>query len=130
MSAVRFLVVALVGLAVDFAAALALHRLVGAALPLAAACGFTIAALGNYLLHETWTFRGDRGGLSAGRGAAYLGTALAALGVRVAAVFLGVRWMGEGGWRAPAVLVLASGASFGVNYALSRMIFRPAEGAA
>lgn len=130
MNAVRFFVVALVGLAVDFAAALALHRLAGVALPLAAACGFTIAALGNYLLHETWTFPGDRGGLSAGRGAAYFGAVLAALGVRVAAVFLGARWIGEDGWRAPAVLLVASGASFGVNYALSRKIFRTAEGAA
>lgn len=129
MTALRFLVVALGGLAIDIAVALALHRLGGIALPAAAAGGFVVAASANYLAHELWTFPGDRGGLSALRGGAYVGASLAALAVRVAAVMAGTALLGREGWRAPAVLLLASGVSFVVNFALSRAVFRPAGAA-
>lgn len=118
-SLVRFGVVAVAGLAVDLGTAWLLRPLM--ALPLAAFFGFCVGAAFNYLLHERWTF-GTRAA-SARRGSLYLLALLATLGTRVASVAL----LERTGLPDLAVLILATGVSFVVNYLLSRfLVFRPA----
>lgn len=119
----RFFVVTVLGVALDLAIALALHTYAGVPLWLAAAIGFGVAAMVNYVIHQTWSFRS--GPLSLRRAGLYALTALATLAVRVGIVALLERAV-PGAWPL-AILVAGAGGSFGVNFALSKfVVFAPA----
>ena len=119
-SLVRFGFVAVAGLCVDLATAWTLRTAFGLGLPLAAFLGFCAGAAFNYLLHERWTF-GTRAA-SARRGSLYLLALLATVATRVGAVAL----LERSALPDIAVLILATGVSFVVNYLLSRhLVFRP-----
>lgn len=118
-SLVRFGLVAVAGLGVDLGTAWLLRPFMP--LPLAAFFGFCVGAAFNYLLHERWTF-GTRAA-SAKRGSLYLLALLATLGTRVGSVAI----LDRTALPDLAVLILATGVSFVVNYLLSRfLVFRPA----
>jgi len=119
-SLVRFGLVAVAGLCVDLGTAWTLRTAFGLNLPLAAFLGFCAGAAFNYLLHERWTF-GTRAA-SARRGSLYLLALLATVATRVGAVAL----LERSALPDIAVLILATGVSFVVNYLLSRhLVFRP-----
>ncbi|WP_017665050.1 GtrA family protein [Porphyrobacter sp. AAP82] len=119
---VRFFAVTVLGVILDLAIAFALHRWAGVPLWLAAASGFAVAALANYVIHQTWSFR--NGALSLRRAGLYAGVALATLGVRVGIVALLDRAL-PGAWPL-AILVAGAGVSFSVNFVLSkRIVFAP-----
>jgi putative flippase GtrA len=119
----RFFAVTVLGVILDLAIAFALHQWAGVPLWLAAATGFGIAAGANYVTHQTWSFR--TGPLSARRAALYGATALVTLAVRIGTVAALDRLL-PGAWPL-AILVAGAGASFGVNFALSKwVVFAPA----
>lgn len=120
----RYLAVLVIGFAADLGLALALNRLLGLDLTLAAGGGFVGALLLNYLLFEVWVFRADRAALSARRLAATAGSAAIALGVRLAAVAgLEALVRPQGAVVTAAVLIVAAGLSLIVNWALVSRIF-------
>jgi putative flippase GtrA len=120
----RFGIVLSLGLGIDLAVALGLSQLVK--LPLAAAGGFAAGALFNYLLHETWTFRAKGAGVQASprRGALYVLVLGASFAARIGTVVaLGAFWPSPKA--VPAILCVAIGVSFMVNFLLSRnLVFR------
>lgn len=118
--ALRFLAVAVVGVAVDIAIAYALATLLGLPLWIAAALGFVAAAGANYVAHELWTFRDGARQLSLRRSLHYLGACAATLAVRLAVVgLLSVRLAGA---YPLAILICGAGASFFVNFAISKLL--------
>jgi putative flippase GtrA len=122
-SLVRFGLVAVAGLAVDLGTGWTLANFAGVPLKIAALAGFCVGAAFNYLLHERWTFR--TGTASARRGSLYLAALLATLATRIGAVAVLERLVAPGPAGSAAVLVLATGVSFVVNYLLSRfLVFR------
>jgi putative flippase GtrA len=120
----RFFAVTVLGVIIDLAIAFALHQWAGVPLWLAAACGFTLAAGVNYVIHQSWSFGGGLGSLSARRAALYGVVALATLAVRVGIVALLDRALPEA-WPL-AILVAGAGGSFCVNFVLSKwVVFAP-----
>lgn len=120
VSALRFGVVAAGGLAIDLCTAWMLARWGNVPLPAAAAIGFALGAIANYLLHELWTF--GAGKVSGHRSAKYLVVLAVVFGARVGTVAVLGIWVSA----APA-LVAAVGVSFAINYLLSRrVVFDPA----
>lgn len=117
---VRFGIAAVLGLAFDLGTAW-LMTIFGLPLPLAAAIGFVVAALVNYVVHERWTFR-TGASLSAARGGRYLAVLAATLCVRVAVVALLETMVFPEPEQRGLPLLLAVGVSFFVNYALSRRL--------
>lgn len=116
---VRFFGVTVLGVVIDIAIAWGLHTYAGVPLWLAASAGFIIAASGNYVLHQTWSFQSGSRQLSLSRGAKYGGVALLTLLARVATV-AGLERIWEG---ALPLLILIGGAgvSFFVNFTLSKL---------
>ena len=116
---VRFFGVTVLGVVIDIAIAWALHTYASVPLWIAARCGFALAALGNYVLHQSWTFQDGPRQLSLARGAKYGAVALLTLLARVASV-AALERMWES---APALIILIGGAgvSFFVNFALSKL---------
>lgn len=122
---VRFLVVTIVGLALDIAVAWTFAVKGGMALPLAAVCGFAAGAAFNYVAHEFWTFGGDKSRLSLRRGFLYLTSVGAVFVVRIVAVDFLENTFSSGPWMELQVLLSAAGISFAVNYVLSKcLVFR------
>lgn len=120
MEMIRFLAVSVLGVLVDICIAWTLAQTLDLPLWICAAVGFAVAALGNYALHEIWTFRREDVGLSRRRGAHYLGAAVATLLVRLAVVATLEHMLGTG-W-ALAILIAGAGLSFFVNFALSKFL--------
>lgn len=116
----RFFCVTVLGLVIDIAIALALAELVGVPLWLAATCGFVIAALANYAMHQLWSFQAGSRRLSAARAAKYGAVALLTLAVRVAIVAQLEAVLGQG--FALAILLIGAGGSFLVNFTLSKFV--------
>ncbi|MEM6585354.1 MAG: GtrA family protein [Pseudomonadota bacterium] len=116
---IRFFGITLLGVVIDIAIAWALHTYAGVPLWIAATCGFVLTALGNYIGHQKWTFQTGSNSLSVKRGIKYGAVALITLGVRVLSVAILERvW--EGGV-ALLILIGAAGASFVVNFTLSKL---------
>jgi putative flippase GtrA len=113
---IRFFAVTVLGVILDLAIAFALHKWAGLPLWLAAAIGFTLAASLNYVIHQTWSFRS--GPLSLRRAGLYALVALVTLAVRVGIVAQLDRLL-PGAWPL-AILVCGAGASFVVNFVLSK----------
>lgn len=114
----RFLAVTVLGVVIDLAIAFALHTYAGVPLWLAAAIGFTLAALANYVVHQTWSFRS--GPLSLKRAGLYGGVALVTLAVRVGIVAVLEGALPEA--EPLAILVCGAGGSFVVNFVLSKFV--------
>lgn len=118
MEPARFLIVAVIGLALDLTVAWSAARLLGLPLWLCAAIGFTVAAIANYVLHELWTFRSASRRLSVTRALRY-GYALGiTLATRVCSVAALVAMFGDG--QALLVLIVGSGISFIAHYLISK----------
>lgn len=116
---IRFFAVTVMGVVIDIAIAWALHTYAGVPLWLAASVGFVLAASGNYVLHQTWSFQNGSRRLSLSRGAKYGLVALLTLLARVATVAALERaW--EGGWPL-LILIGGAGVSFFVNFSLSKL---------
>jgi len=125
---IRFFCVTVLGFVIDIAIALALAELAGLPLWLAASCGFVIAAVANYALHQTWSFQHGARNLSSARAAKYLGVAILTLGVRIALVAQLDGVLGSS--YSLVILLLGAGGSFLVNFALSKFVVfahRPGE---
>ena len=123
---VRFFGVTVLGVVIDIAIAWALHTYAGVPLWLAATFGFVLAASGNYILHQTWSFQSGSRQLSLARGAKYGGVALLTLLARVATV-AGLERVWEGGF-ALLILIGGAGVSFFVNFTLSKLfVFAAAD---
>lgn len=122
----RFGAVTVLGLAIDVGLAWALASLAGLPLPLAAVCGFLVAAAVNYVLHEFWTFTSGARRASAKRGLAYLAGLGLTLATRLAVVTALSRYVfADPAARLP-VLAIAVGCSFVVNFLFSKyVVFRP-----
>lgn len=120
----RYLAVVVIGFGADLGLALALNRLAGLDLTLAAAGGFVGALLLNYVLFETWVFRAERAAFSMRRLVATAGSAVIALGVRLAAVAgLEALLQPNGTVLTAGVLIVAAGLSLIVNWALVSRVF-------
>ncbi|MEM7688944.1 MAG: GtrA family protein [Pseudomonadota bacterium] len=116
---IRFFAVTVLGVMIDIAIAWALHTYAGVPLWLAATCGFVLAASGNYVLHQIWSFQDGSRQLSAARGAKYGAVALVTLAARIATV-AGLERVWEVGWPL-AILIGGAGVSFFVNFSLSKL---------
>ncbi|MBE1283553.1 MAG: GtrA family protein [Rhodobacteraceae bacterium] len=121
---VRFAVVALAGLVVDIAVAWSLAVPFGFDLVLAATIGFSCGAAVNYVLHEVWTFQQGARQVSAFRAARYLGALGVTLVARLTAVAV-LSWLLKAEGQELVILIGATGVSFFVNYAVSKLfVFR------
>jgi len=124
MEAVRFLAVAVAGLALDLAVAWSAAGIFDLPLWLAAATGFAVAAAMNYALHELWTFRDGPRRLSTDRALRYAGALVTTLGARVVTVAVLALLLGDG--YALQVLAAGAGVSFCVNYLITKhFVFSP-----
>ncbi len=79
----RFTFIAVLGLVIDFGVAYTLTTWFGIYITVAAAIGFSLGALFNYILHELWTFTDGERKLSARRAFRYLLVVLLTLLVRL-----------------------------------------------
>lgn len=121
--ALRYFVAVLLGLCVDVGLAWALSHVPGVPLLFCAAIGFLAGVAANYVLFEMWVFATCR--LTWARlGKAYL-AAQGALLVRLVSVWLLALLLPPMLQRQLAVLVIAAGLSFTVNFALVRLMLRP-----
>lgn len=124
LQVVRFGLVAVAGLTVDLAIAWMIASYTAVPLPVAAACGFAAGAVLNYVLHQRWTFAVS--GAGARRIIAYGLTLCATLLTRVMAVAAMAPLADRALAGEPAVLLLATGASFLVNFLMSKhLVFAP-----
>lgn len=123
----RFAAVIVAGLAVDLTTAFAVAAAVGTPVAVGAAAGFLVGALFNYVCHELWTFREEGRSLSPNRASLYLISAVLVLCVRVLVASALSPWAASPSSRF-AVLIVAAGVSFVMNYLLSRfMVYRRAS---
>lgn len=115
----RFFVVTVLGVVLDIAIAYALHELGSVPLALAAVIGFVCAAAANYVLHQLWSFQAGARQLSLARAAKYAAVAGLTLAVRVGVVAVLAGWTGAE--YALLILICGAGASFFVNFTLSKL---------
>lgn len=121
----RFLVASILGLVVDVIGASLLVVFVSLPIQIAAVGGFSLGAVVNYYIHETWTFYRPKGGLSFLRFCKYLFSTLLVLFVRVITVTVLQAQVGPAEAGAVVILIFATGLSFLANLALSRyVVFR------
>ncbi|WP_310530494.1 GtrA family protein [Novosphingobium sp.] len=121
--ALRYFLVVALGLGLDVGLAWVLSHVFGLPLLLCAALGFLAGVAVNYLLFEMWVFATRR--LSWVRlGKAYL-AAQGALLARLVSVWLLAMLLPDMPQRQLAVLVIAAGLSFTVNFVLVRLMLRP-----
>lgn len=124
----RFTAISGIGLLVDIAIALFLHRAVGMPLWLAATLSFLIVATCNYVIFEFWLFRRHDSAMSLRR----------LIGVMVSAALAGLSRISTilvldpfadalvtNGWVRDALILLAgAGVSLAVNFSInSRIVF-------
>jgi putative flippase GtrA len=117
---IRFFFVSAGGVVVDIAIAYAIATMLGTPLWIAAAVGFSVAACGNYILHEVWTFRRETLRLSSKLALYYFITSSVTLLSRLVVVAGLSAWIS----RDHAILILVGGAavSFFVNYIISKYL--------
>lgn len=121
MEIIRFFIVSACGVVVDILIAYAVASLLGAPLLMAAAVGFVVAALGNYILHEVWTFRKEKVvSLSSRRALFFFFSSSVTLIVRLAVVALISTWISQD--NALQILICGAAISFFVNYFISRFL--------
>lgn len=114
----RFFLVSVGGFVIDVTIAYAIATMLGVPLWIAAATGFTLAALGNYVLHESWTFRREDSSLSSKRALYYFITSGVTLLSRLVVV------AGLNAWilrdHTLAILIGGGAVSLLVNYIVSK----------
>lgn len=118
MQVIRFFVVSVGGVAIDIAISYAVALQLGTPLWLAAAVGFTVAAVGNYVLHELWTFRRESSQLSRRRALFYFVSSGVTLLSRLAVVAGLSTWISRD--HALEILIAGAAVSFFVNFVLSK----------
>lgn len=118
MEAVRFFVVASIGLALDLTIAWTAVEIFGQSLWVSAAIGFIIVAIANYTCHELWTFRAAARRLSAARAVRYSFTLGITLLTRIGSVAALAIIFGDA--QALPILAGAALASFCMHYLLSK----------
>lgn len=120
--AMRYLVIAIVGLVADLAIALALRWTVGLPLPVATAIGFLSAVALNYVLLERFLFA--RATLSWARLAKTYVSAQGALLIRIVSSWA-LTYVLYGSIEADAAaLIVSAGLSFVVNFFVVRLLLR------
>lgn len=120
--AIRYLVIAIVGLAADLAIALALRRTAGLPLPVATAIGFLSAVTLNYVLLERFLFA--RATLSWARLAKTYVSAQGALLIRILSSWA-LTYVLYGSIEADAtVLIVSAGLSFVANFVIVRLLLQ------
>lgn len=126
---VRYLVVTVIGVAVDLAIGWALTALAHVLVSIAALAGFVTAAALNYVLHERWTFAVASAPRAARRGGLYVAALAATLLVRMAVAALIQHRFALAPADAIYALVPAVGISWCVGFVLSKfVVFRtPAD---
>jgi putative flippase GtrA len=113
--------VSIVGVVVDIAVAYALTAQFGTPLWLAAVIGFAIAAVGNYILHEFWTFRQNNSSLiSKMRALKYMITCAVTLCFRLIIIYLFVK-LNFGDFLI-IILFISVALSFMLNYIMSKFL--------
>lgn len=121
--ALRYFLVVALGLGLDVGLAWVLNHLFALPLLICAGLGFLAGVAANYVLFEMWVFATRR--LSWARlGKAYL-AAQGALLARLVSVWLLAMLLPNMPQRQLAVLVIAAGLSFTVNFVLVRLMLRP-----
>lgn len=117
---IRFFWVSVFGGVADIALAYAIATILELPLWIAAAAGFSVAAFGNYILHEVWTFRNENSRLSSTRALSYFITSGVILTSRLVVVSGLSAWIS----RDHTLLILIGGASvsFFVNYIISKFL--------
>jgi putative flippase GtrA len=120
----RFFIVSVGGVVVDIAISYAVAFYLGAPLWLAAAVGFSVAAVVNYFFHEVWTFRQEDSPVLSSRRALYY---FVSSGVTLLARLTVVAWFSAWISRDHALEILIGGAavSFFVNYVVSKFLIFP-----
>ena len=124
MEMMRFSIVSVGGVVVDIAVSYAVASHLGAPLWLAAAVGFSVAAVGNYVLHDAWTFRQEKAPVLSSRRALYY---FISSGVTLLSRLAVVSWLATWISRDQALEILIGGAavSFFVNYGVSKFLVFP-----
>ena len=115
---IRFFFVSVGGVVIDIAIAYAIATLLGTALWIAATVGFSVAACGNYILHEVWTFRHETSRLSSKRALYYLITSGVTLSSRLVVVAGLSAWISLD--HTLVILIGGAAVSFFVNYIISK----------
>ena len=122
----RFGVVVIGGLILDISVSWSVSQAFGWPLWLSATLGFCVAASGNYLAHEFWTFTDRKGSFSPSRALSYVLAMIVTLGTRLAVIACLSPVIAPSPINNLAILLAAAGLSFLVHYIFSRfLIFRP-----
>lgn len=124
MEMMRFFFVSVGGVVVDTAISYVVASHLGAPLWLATAVGFSVAAVGNYVLHEIWTFRLEEAPVLSSKRALYY---FISSGVTLLSRLAVVAWLSTWISRDQALEILIGGAaaSFFVNYVVSKFLVFP-----
>lgn len=121
----RYVAAVIIGLIVDLSVALALRSQFQLSLEIAATHGFLVAVGCNYLLFEFWVFKSQVAAFSLKRMAKTYGSALGALALRIAIIYISGFWIAGGMLPDLLRLAVAIAASFALNFALLKLVFRP-----
>ncbi|WP_420587415.1 GtrA family protein [Ruegeria sp.] len=129
MRFLRFTAISGLGLVVDIAVALFLHRVVGLPLWLSATVSFVAVGICNYLIFEFWLFRADGSAVSLRRLGGVLLSAAIAGGARITTILFIEAYAGEAptpsALRDALTLLAGAGVSLIVNFVInSRIVFR------
>ncbi|MEP2102691.1 MAG: GtrA family protein [Parasphingorhabdus sp.] len=121
----RYVAAVIIGLVVDLSIALVLRSQFQLSLEISAVLGFLVAIGCNYLLFEFWVFKTPGASFSLERMAKTYGSALGALVLRVAIIYVSGFWIADGMLPDLLRLAVAIAASFVLNFALLKLVFRP-----
>jgi len=121
----RYVAAVIIGLMLDLSVALALRSQFQLSLEIAAVLGFLVAVGCNYLLFEFWVFKTTSASFSLERMAKTYGSALGALALRIAIIYISGFWIANGMLPDLLRLAVAISASFALNFALLKLVFRP-----
>ena len=117
---IRFFFVSVGGVVIDIAIAYAIATMLGTPLWIAAALGFSVAACGNYILHEVWTFRRETSRLSSKRALYYFITSGVTLSSRLVVVAGLSAWISRD--HTLALLIASAAVSFFVNFIINKFL--------
>ncbi|WP_343757531.1 GtrA family protein [Parasphingorhabdus litoris] len=120
----RYLLAVIVGLVIDLAVSIILRSQFQLSLEVAASVGFLVAVACNYLFFEFWVFENGQASFSISR---LLKTYIGAIGVlivRVVIIFVSGLWIADGALPDLLRLFASIVASFVLNYALLKLVFR------
>jgi len=123
MRMAKYGAVVLIGFGIDFGVTLMLWHIAGLRLELAAAVGYLVALVFNYVAFEFWVFDSEVSVFSARRLAQTVLVAGMALSARVGVIWLVQRVLGGAAREAMAALVLGYMSSILINYLFLQLVF-------